>query len=243
MTRYVISSGIGFFQINEDKYYYKAPIKVIQRGDYVIVTDTSNGHVIAKGDYTNFLNGNNGNVEFGSAELLSNFFDTVFTLREETPATITGWGNYADTVYTSGSPFVLNQVDLQVNLPNNAGIVIDNQKPTDISEFYDGTKILGKNGDAYSITIEFKVKPTGNATNARISTAIDIGGAVGEIYLRDFSLSKGINVEHHYLSSFTYYTLDTFEANGGTIRVQAFNEDLEVYDIRYVFARLHKSIL
>lgn len=155
--------------------------------------------------------------------------------------TTSGWANYADTTYTTGSPFLLTTAAGKVNLPNNAGTVVDSEKPSDITTFYNGTAITGQEGDAYSITIEFKVRPTTAASDVRISTTIDIGGAVGELYPRDFSLTKGSGVEHYYISSFLYYTLDTWQANGGIVKVQATNSNVEIYDIRYVIAREHKA--
>lgn len=152
-----------------------------------------------------------------------------------------GWADYVDTVYTTASPFTVTVAGGVTDLPNNAGTVRDTEKPSDITSFYNGTTITGLDGDAYSIDIEFKVRPTGAASSPRINISIDIGGSVGTIYPRDFNLTKGNGVEHFYLSSFAYYTLDTFETNGGTVKIQAFNEDVEVYDIRYIFVREHKA--
>lgn len=144
----------------------------------------------------------------------------------------TGWADYADTQYTSASPFVVGTTKL--TLPNNAGNTLDFQKPIDVTTFYNSTDstITGRNGDGINITIEFKTRPaTPNLT--RLTVAIDIGGAVGEIYPRDFVLAKGSGVEHYYLSSFSGYTLNTWESNGGKVRVVS-TAATEIYDIRYV---------
>jgi hypothetical protein len=153
----------------------------------------------------------------------------------------TGWGDYVDTTYTVGSPFSVVDGAAAVALPNNKGTVLETQKPIDITTFYDGSVITGRNGDGINITIEFKCKPTGAGASPRLSLYIDIGGAVGAIYVRDFVLSKGSGVEHYYLSSFNAYTLNTWEANGGMVMVSADNEDIDIYDIRYVITRTHKA--
>lgn len=152
----------------------------------------------------------------------------------------TGWGLYQDNVYTTGSPLVLS-AGVKRTLPNNSGVTNITQKPTDIANFYTSADslILGRNGDGLGITIEFKVRPT-TSTITRVTLAIDIGGAVGEIYVRDFILTKGDDVEHHYLSSFDTYTLDTWQTNGGKIKIVADNP-AEVYNIRYIFTRTHKA--
>lgn len=152
----------------------------------------------------------------------------------------TGWADYVDRVYTSASPFQLT-ANVKVNLPNNAGTTLEFQKPLDVPTFYNPAtlKILGRNGDGIGIVIEFKVRPTANQTT-RISVAIDIGGAVGEIYKRDFITSKGVGVEHYYLSSFSGYTLGTWQANGGLVKIVS-DFPADIYDIRYVIHRTHKA--
>lgn len=129
-----------------------------------------------------------------------------------------------------------------MSLPNDANNTLDFQKPIDVPEFYDATTqtITGRNGDGVNIVIEFRAGPNTNATDTRITVAIDIGGTVGEIYIRDFVLSKGNNVEHFYLSSFNAYTLGTFEANGGTVTIVS-TDSVDIYNIRYVITRTHKA--
>lgn len=150
----------------------------------------------------------------------------------------TGWADYSDNQYTSASPLV---VTTKVTLPNNAGNTVDFQKPIDVTTFYNSTDstITGRNGDGINITIEFRARPNLNDA-PRITVAIDIGGAVGEIYPRDFVLSKGTGIEHFYLSSFTGYTLNTWEANGGKVKIVS-TSSVDIYDIRYVITRTHKA--
>ncbi|WP_235298217.1 hypothetical protein [Portibacter marinus] len=157
-----------------------------------------------------------------------------------TVSDLSGWADYADTTYKESSPFALAG-GVKVTLPNNAEKIVDFQKPLDVPTFYDkdNSIITGRNGDGINIVVEFKVKPT-TASSTRITSAIDIGGAVGEIYIRDFILSKGQGVEHHFLTSFSGYTLGTWEANGGQVRVIS-TDAVEIYDIRFVITRTHKA--
>jgi len=152
----------------------------------------------------------------------------------------TGWADYVDGIYTLASPLSLSAFN-KITLPNNATTIRDSQKPIDITEFYNASNstITGRNGDGINIVIEFKAKPTTAATT-KLTVAIDIGGAVGEIYVRDFILSKGNGVQHYYLSSFDAYTLDTWEANGGTVKIVS-DAAAVIYDIRYVITRTHKA--
>lgn len=100
-------------------------------------------------------------------------------------------------------------------------------------------KILGRNGDGLGILVAFKMKAT-TGGNTRVDVWIDIGGSVGELYRRTVSLSKGQNVEQGFTMYFSGYTLDTWESNGGIIKLRT-NAALDVYDIRTVLTRTHKA--
>lgn len=154
----------------------------------------------------------------------------------------TGWAVYNDGAFTTGSPFSVGSGS-KVTLPNNSATSIESQLPTDVSTFYNSTDslITGRNGDGVSITIEFSVRPTTAASNVRVRTTIDIGGAVGEIYPYEFQMTKGQNVEHYFLEVINGYTLGTWEANGGKVKVEAINGPIEIYTIRYVVTRTHKA--
>lgn len=149
-------------------------------------------------------------------------------------------GDYVDGFYTSASPLNLTS-GVKVTLQNHALTKIVSQVPIDIDSLYKASnfKIIGRNGDGLNITIEFKCKPTTGAVT-KIATSIDIGGAIGEIYPRDFILTKGNGVEHYFISSVSAYTLNTWEANGGLVKVVS-DADVSIYDIRYVITRTHKA--
>ena len=150
----------------------------------------------------------------------------------------TGWAEYRDTAYTDVSPFsVVASTDTV--LPNNAGAKIESQKPTDITEFYDGTVITGRNGDALGITIDLKAVPT-TAGATFVEIWIDIGGSIGPLYKRIITFPKGSGVVRPINFTVNAYTLGTWEANGGTVYVRS-DGPVDIYDIRYVFTRLHKA--
>lgn len=150
-----------------------------------------------------------------------------------------GWGQYQDTQYTSGSPFSVAAATDTV-LPNNAGAVIESQKPADVTTFYNGSVITGRAGDGILISIDCKLLPT-NAGTTTAEFWFDIGGAVGELYRRIVTFPKGAGVERPLNFSVSGYTLDTWEANGATVYVRS-NNTMDVYDIRYVITRTHKGV-
>ncbi len=159
---------------------------------------------------------------------------------ENSSSNFTGWAQYADGTYTSVSPFSL-AASTKVTLPNDASSINDSQIPSDISTFYNSTtsKVLGRNGDGFNVKIEFMVRPTVNI-NTTLTVSVDIGSPVGEVSYNDFTTAKGIGVEHYYMNSFNVHTLDTWEANGGTIKIES-NYPVEIYNIQYVFTRTHKA--
>ena len=153
----------------------------------------------------------------------------------------TGWAVYNDTQYTTGSPFLVTAGAPAQALPNNALSKIETQLPADVTTFYDGTVITGRDGDGVNIMIEFQCRPTTNSADVRLETTIDIGGLIGEIYPFEFGLGKGVGVEHYFNKNLNVYTLNTWEANGGTVMIEAFNSNIEVYNIRYLITRTHKA--
>ena len=185
----------------------------------------------------------NGLLVFDTDENSFYFYNGVSWVKiiaENSANDYTGWADYVDVTRTSAAP--LNLIaNVKITLPNDANTIRDSQKPIDITKFYDSTNstITGRDGDGLNVLIEFKVRPTANQTT-KITVAIDIGAPVGEIYTRDFITSKGVGVEHYYLSSFNAYTLDTWETNGGTIKIVS-DYAADVYDIRYILTRTHKA--
>lgn len=150
----------------------------------------------------------------------------------------TGWAQYQDTQYSSGSPFSL-AANTDTILPNNAGSVIDSQKPSDITTFYDGSVITGRDGDGIIITVDFTAVPT-NVNTTTLEVWFDIGGAVGELYRRIITFPKGNGIARPVNFTVLGYTLGTWETNGATVYVNA-NNTCDVYGMRYVIARSHKA--
>jgi len=150
----------------------------------------------------------------------------------------TGWASYVDTAYTSGSPFSV-LAGVTAALPNNAGNIIDSQKPLDVPTFYDGTSITGRNGDSLDLQIYFRCLPAN--INGELDIWIDIGGSVGVLYLQTFffraASEKGIM---YALPS--AYTLNTWQTNGGRVYVKP-SVNMTFWGMNYNFDRTHKSTL
>ena len=150
----------------------------------------------------------------------------------------TGWGLYSDTQYTSGSAFAVSG-NTDTLLPNNAGTVIESQKPRDVETFYRNGKITGRNGDGLLVAITMHTRPT-NASTEYMDLWLDVGGSVGEIFRRTVPFPKGSGVEHSFSTTISCYTLDTWQQNGAAVYVRA-PGPLDVYDIQYVITRTHKA--
>ena len=153
-------------------------------------------------------------------------------------ADTSGWASYNDTQYTSGAPFTLS-ADTDTALPNNKGTTLETQKPSDVTTFYDGTVITGRNGDNLDLQIYFKATPS--SQNQWLEIWVDIGGSVGELYRQTFSFPRGTGVERGIMYSLaSAYTLGTWEANGGTVYVRS-NASATIHSIVYNFDRSHKA--
>ena len=147
----------------------------------------------------------------------------------------TGWGAYVHT----GAAQTL-AAGVKVTLTNNAGSVIEAQKPADIATFYNGSVIPGRNGDGVAIGIELTFTPS-SALASSIAVSIDIGGAVGELYIQEYAVLKGSGVAHKIAYSTPAYMLDTWEANGGAVKVFCDGPG-DITLVRYVIHRMHKAL-
>ena len=165
--------------------------------------------------------------------------------QEVSTSVTTGWGSYNDTQYTSVSPFTVS-ANTDTDLPNNKGNTLEIQKPADITTFYDGTVITGRNGDNLDIQIYFKAEPS--VANQWLEIWIDITGGTGtpanlaKLYTQTFAFPKGSGVERGILYSLpSAYTLGTWEANGGVVKIRS-NASVDIYNVVYNFDRSHKAI-
>jgi len=169
-------------------------------------------------------------------DVLKKYNGTSWVILKSTD--VSGWASYNDTQYTSGAPFTLS-ADTDTALPNNKGTILETQKPSDVTTFYDGTVITGRNGDNLDLQIYFKATPS--SQNQWIEIWVDIGGSVGELYRQTFSFPRGTGVERGIMYSLaSAYTLGTWEANGGTVYVRS-NASATIHSIVYNFDRSHKA--
>lgn len=168
-----------------------------------------------------------------------------YPARDTSYESFSGWADYGDTQYTSGSPW-LPTVATWNNVPNNAGASLEAELPIDVSEFYDSAtgKITGRNGDGLSLTVECVVTPT-TAAATYLDMAFFIGGGLGplgdgRIYQRTLSFPKGQGVARVHSFNVDGYTLGTWQANGAIFQMNP-TATIEVYAIRYVLTRTHKA--
>ena len=147
-----------------------------------------------------------------------------------------GWANYSDT---AGAQALAANVPATYTV--NAGSTYDLQKPDDVDTFWDSTnnKITGREGDAIVVKVQCDFTPD-DATASTLDFTVDIGGAVGVVERQDFPISKGAGIVHHVSWTFLAYTLNTWEANGGTVSVVSDGPG-NLTNKRIVIGRLHKA--
>lgn len=158
---------------------------------------------------------------------------------------LSGWGSYEDTQYSSGSPWQPTPGQWN-SMPNNAGNSITSQVPLDVSSFYDEStgKITGRNGDGLAITAEFIAVPT-SPTTTFLDFAFNIGGSLGplgdgRIYQRTLSFPKGQGEARVHSFTVVGFTLDTWETNGALLQVYP-TASVSIYKQRLVVSRTHRA--
>lgn len=124
-----------------------------------------------------------------------------------------GWAVYNDTTgaqsLSASTPAVFTV---------NAGTKIETYKPADVTAFWASNKITGREGDAIVVKIQCLFTPV-DAAASYVDFTVDIGGAIGVTEAHSFPITKGAGVAHYLYWTFLSYTLDTWEANGGTVNV------------------------
>ena len=169
------------------------------------------------------------------------FTDATF-VTSDAPKKLTGWASYTDSIYTVGSPLsIANGVTANVN--NNAATVINTYIPFGVTSFWNSAtaKITPANtGDGYTFCLRCKINPS--LANTCLDFGIDVGGAVGVIFKQTLVLPKGAGIEHDINIECTGYSLATFVANGGIMKITANGGTLSIYNIELQVHRYHSSV-
>lgn len=168
-------------------------------------------------------------VSHGDHRMVKWFEDATKAIQSQT-----GWGTYTHNGATQSIV-----AGVQEPLENNKGILIETQKPADVVTFYDGTVITGRSGDGVAIGIELTFTPTSNGMYEFVMS-IDLGGAIGELYSSQYPITKGNGVPHKLAYTAIAYQLDTWEANGGTVKVVCDGPG-DITAVRYVIQRTHRA--
>jgi len=146
----------------------------------------------------------------------------------------TGWANYQDT---AGAQTLA--ASTQAMFTNNAGAIIQSQKPSDVTAFWDSNKITGRTGDAIMVKVQMVCTPS-DASASMLNVQVDIGGTIGVLEEHDFPLTAGSGVAHPISFTFLAFTMATWEANGATINVTC-DGGASLTAKRIVVARMHKA--
>lgn len=154
----------------------------------------------------------------------------------------TGWAQYQDTQYTQGSPFTVAQ-GVTSPLPINGINSITTHLPEGVTSLYNGTRITPDLvGDFYDVRVSFRgsasINNGGFTIDIDISAAGDGSNIVASCPVRMLS---GSGSERVYTVNVPVYSLNTFVANGGLIRVSAENGNITLYNATLVIARVHKG--
>lgn len=188
---------------------------------------------------------NNGSMEGDLQDAISRGARVVF-VSDEAPITsnVLGWAQYGSSQYTSSSPLTVtvgNTVTVDID---GLSSTVKSQMPIDAinGELYDvsTSKITPiSSGDGYSISIEFK--GTSNSNNGSATIGIDIGGSFGQIFKKNFRFPRGTGVIHDFYLTSQGYSLGTFLANGGIIKLTSDTGTTEIHDITIQIHRTHKA--
>lgn len=237
----IFASGahLSFEEAGESNIYVPSRKTRLQNyGEIIIINDfeAKQNYKLERSLLRNDADGSYANIEDAMTYLLS--FVGNFNSGGAAPIT-TGWASYSDTQYTDVSTFTL-VANTDIKLPNNAGNVVDFQKPPDVTTFWDSSaqKIPGRSGDNLDVMLYWKALASAN--NASLDVWIDIGGSVGELYRQTFYF-RGTDEKGVLYALPSAYTLNTWQANGADVFVRS-SVNMDFYNIVFNFDRSHKAI-
>lgn len=154
----------------------------------------------------------------------------------------TGYAVYDDTQYTVSNPLVVG-AGTTINLPNNAGVVINDQLPAGVATFYDGTRIVSDDPRAaYILRVNFTI--LNSSQTGATSIVVDISAAGdGSIAIlnRSSTLVRGANTAQPSSFSELFFSRETFVANGAIVKFESLVGTSSIYDIRYTISKTHKG--
>lgn len=157
----------------------------------------------------------------------------------------TGWAQYKDNQYTSGSPLVVS-ASSTTTIDNNSASTITSHLPTGVVSFYDNTssRITPESvGDAYLLRIDFTAYTSSPSGLAKIKIDIGDGITPNVIVERGFTFPKGTGSGNaqDYSTTTMLYSLSTFLANGALIQIESLTGTTSIYDVNFVITRVHKA--
>lgn len=168
---------------------------------------------------------------------------TVADITGEGKTSWNGWGQWADSVYTSGSPLAISPAArTRVTIDGLGSGSTTTYLPTGSSDWWDtiNNKLVGDNiGDSYIVRLAFKAT-TGTASS-HATVELDIEGTQNTILQETIGYPKGSSVEHSYVLVWPIFTLNTFITNGGKIYITPSSNGQEFYDFEIQVQKTHSE--
>jgi hypothetical protein len=163
------------------------------------------------------------------------------------PTLSTGWAQYTDGEYTVGSPLTVNndKVLLTINPATGTGSKIETYLPAGVTEFWNSTsdKIIGqKEGDAYTVRVNFVGDPAGVTDYAEL--IFDIGDGAPDVPIATRTITFAKATPTSVSTTTSLFSLATFIANGCKIYLDTSGsgDSIDVYDISVVITRTHSPL-
>lgn len=179
------------------------------------------------------------NVQNQAGDAIGDFDAIQAYLDAITHESLLGAAQFADSVYTEENPLLLS-TNVPIDLPNNKGNVLILQDIEGVGDWIDNTGLItppNGNGDGYTLRGTFVVNADLNNKNLLIT--IDIGAGT-PILAETKILARANSDDTRILFVAPFYTLGTFLANGGRIKVEC-NADVSIYNINFYLYRNYKG--
>lgn len=137
------------------------------------------------------------------------------------------WSSFSDTTYTQVSPFsIIDGTIVTLPFVYDTAIESFNRGFSQYSNS-DTTFLPRWSRDVTDAQLRFSARTTSVVQNGVLNFTLDIGGTQGEIEGEARPLIRGTDW-NNYTVDFSSFNLGTFIANGGKIKVEAVNSNVEM---------------
>lgn len=154
----------------------------------------------------------------------------------------TGWGKWADAVYTSGSPMAPAAVRTQLTNDGQGARTNTSHLPSGGAEYWDSTGnrfVIDSAGDAYMVSVS--VTAATETPDSFFVIELDAGGTEGVVASDVRSFYKGTGTAHNFTFTWPLLGTSSVSSGGATVYITPSTADQTFWNIECHVVKTHSA--